>query len=75
MTRLAIEGKAKRDEANVAIKMYLKVGLARRLILFSISDDDYFISRQLTLPVDSITPGSAILLFKGGFHELAPFMP
>ncbi|THH19460.1 hypothetical protein EW146_g1695 [Bondarzewia mesenterica] len=55
VTRLAIEGKAKRNESNVAIKMYLK----------------------LTLPADSITPGSAIPLFKEENvkildHELHP---
>jgi hypothetical protein len=61
VTRLAIEGNAKKTE-SVPIKMYMKVCHVPELCFLILIS--YF-TVKLALPLDSITPGSAIPLFKG----------
>jgi hypothetical protein len=60
VTRLAIEGNAKQGESGAGIKMYLKV---RTLAAYTYSG--LLILFQISLPLDSVTPGSTIPLFPG----------
>jgi hypothetical protein len=70
VTRLAIEGNAKRTD-SVPIKVYMKVCclFQRRACA---SDALLFFFIKLALPIDNIVPGSAIPLFKGWYHHRLP---
>ena len=63
ITRLAIEGNAKRAE-SVPIKMYMKVRCSSNLTLAPLMRR-FFI--KLALPVETVVPGSAVPLFKGQY--------
>jgi hypothetical protein len=64
VTRLAIEGNAKKTD-GVPIKMYIKVSRVFESYLLSYLVCSFTV--KLALPVDSITPGSAIPLFEGSY--------
>lgn len=60
VSRIAIEGKAKQGQDGASVKMYMKVSF---LGLRYIASKSLFV--QVSIPVDSVTPGSTIALFPG----------
>jgi hypothetical protein len=68
VSRIAIEGKAKQGQDGASIKMYMKVG--SRCSVWAIAHMS--ISVQLSVPVDSVAPGSTVALFPGKSSYLEP---
>ena len=68
VTRVAIEGKARRTQDGASIRMFLKVCIFYQYWYTGL----HFL--QITIPLDSVTPGSTLPLFSGltGFVLLTP---